>query len=448
MTVLLFIIGVALMALAIAFSIALHELGHLLPAKKSGVRVPQYMIGFGKTIFSFKRGETEYGFKALPLGGYISMIGMYPPEKEGGKVRAGGTSSLQQLARDAREAAAERLQPGDEGRLFYQLPVYKRMIIMLGGPAMNLLIGLVCTAILVLGFGSYQPTSTVNSVSACVHQVTATDTNSANATECSSSDPVSPASAAGLQPGDTITSFAGQSVTSWDQLSELIRDKAEETVPLTVSRNGQELNLEITPMLTVRPVYDDLTGTYKLDSNGNLQTVDVGFIGISPTTALTQGAVGEVLPTVGQSLERIGATLIKLPARVYGVAQTLITNGERDINSPVSVVGVGRIAGEIASHDEINLRDKAASLVSLIAQMNLMLFVFNLIPLLPLDGGHVLGALWEALRRKTAKLLDRKDPGPFDPVKLLPLTYLVAGAFLLMTLILVAADIFKPISVF
>lgn len=438
------------MALAIIVSIALHEVGHLVPAKLFGVRVPQYMIGFGKTIFSWRRGETEYGFKALPLGGYISMIGMYPPGKEGADGRAGGTSPLQQLAREARAADAERITEADQGRLFYQLPVYKRIIIMLGGPFMNLLIGVVATAVLVTGFGSYQPTTSVQTVAQCVQTVDATNANTANSTECGAEDPQSPANAAGLQPGDVITSFAGQDISSWDQLTELIRANAEGAVPMTVQRGNQTLEMTITPMLTVRPVYDELTGTYKVNGvngDGSYQTEEVGFIGIGPSSELTPGTVGEVVPTVGQSLERIGATLIKLPARVYGVAVTLATNGERDVNSPVSVVGVGRIAGEIAAHDQIILRDKAASLVSLIAQMNLMLFAFNLIPLLPLDGGHVLGALWEGFRRKTARLLGRRDPGPFDPVKLLPLTYVVAGAFLLMTVILVAADIFKPVNV-
>nr|WP_237224548.1 site-2 protease family protein [Rothia nasisuis] len=447
MTALLFITGVLLMALAIIVSIALHEVGHLVPAKLFGVRVPQYMIGFGKTIFSWRRGETEYGFKALPLGGYISMIGMYPPGKEGADGRAGGTSPLQQLAREARAADAERITEADQGRLFYQLPVYKRIIIMLGGPFMNLLIGVVATAVLVTGFGSYQPTTSVQTVAQCVQTVDATNANTANSTECGAEDPQSPANAAGLQPGDVITSFAGQDISSWDQLTELIRANAEGAVPMTVQRGNQTLAMTITPMLTVRPVYDELTGTYKVNGDGSYQTEEVGFIGIGPSSELTPGTVGEVVPTVGQSLERIGATLIKLPARVYGVAVTLATNGERDVNSPVSVVGVGRIAGEIAAHDQIILRDKAASLVSLIAQMNLMLFAFNLIPLLPLDGGHVLGALWEGFRRKTARLLGRRDPGPFDPVKLLPLTYVVAGAFLLMTVILVAADIFKPVNV-
>lgn len=446
MTALLFSAGVLLMALAIAFSIALHELGHLIPAKLFGVRVPQYMIGFGKTLFSWRRGETEYGFKALPLGGYISMIGMYPPAKEGEASRSGGTSPFQQLADQAREADAERITEADQGRLFYQLSVHKRMIIMLGGPAMNLLIGLLATALLLLGFGSYQPTTSLQSVSACVQTVD--ETQGRGQAECSPQDPVAPAAAAGLQAGDQITSFAGQPVESWDQLSELIRSQANQEVELTYLRAGQETSTSITPLLTARPVYDDLTGSYLRNEDGSYRTVEVGFIGIAPATELTPGSLDQVLPTVGQSLERMGASILRLPARVYGVAQTLVTNGERDVNSPLSVVGVGRIAGEVAAQEQISLRDRAASLVSLVAQMNLMLFVFNLIPLLPLDGGHVLGALWEGLRRGLARLTGRPDPGPFDPVKLLPLTYLVAGAFLLMTVILVTADIFKPISLF
>ena len=179
MEILLYAVGIILMAIAIAVSIALHEVGHLVPAKLFNVRVPQYMIGFGKTVFSFRRGETEYGFKAIPLGGYISMIGMYPPSPAEVKEHheeghSGSTSPFASLAEEARAADAERMMPGDEDRLFYKLPVLKRMVIMLGGPTMNLLIGVVCTAILVCGFGTAQVTNKVSAVSECVPSVSVT----------------------------------------------------------------------------------------------------------------------------------------------------------------------------------------------------------------------------------------------------------------------------------
>ncbi|MDO4917394.1 MAG: site-2 protease family protein [Rothia sp. (in: high G+C Gram-positive bacteria)] len=442
MSILLFIAGVIFMVIAIALSIALHEIGHLTPAKLFNVRVPQYMIGFGKTLFSFRRGETEYGVKAIPLGGYISMIGMYPP---GSSKKAGRFADIFE---QARAADADRITEHDQGRLFYQLPIYKRMIIMLGGPFMNLLIGTLCIAVLIMGFGRQEPTTTVSSVSQCVHQVSATEVNSDSAQDCTSADPASPALQAGLKPGDEITSFAGEKVESWDQLSGLIQTHADSTVPMTVMRDGQEKTLDIKPMLTVRPIFNDLTGQYEKNSDGTYKTEQVGFAGIGPTSELKPGSSSEVLPTVGANLHQIGTTIIKLPARVFGVAQAVVTNGERAADSPVSVVGVGRVAGEIASTDKIDLKAKFATLISLTGSLNLMLFTFNLIPLLPLDGGHVFGAVWEGLRKLWAKIRGKENPGPFDPVRLLPLTWVVAGAFMMMSLILIVADVVKPVSVF
>lgn len=446
MGVALFIVGVLSMAIAIAVSIALHEIGHLVPAKLFNIRVPQYMIGFGKTLFSFKRGETEYGIKAIPLGGYIAMVGMYPPGKTCDPLKKPGP--LADIYDEARRADAARIQETDQGRLFYQLPVWKKMIIMLGGPTMNLLIGIVCIAVLIIGFGRQMPTTTISTVSQCIQTVSSTNVDQATSDQCGSDNPPSPALDAGVQPRDTITSFAGEEVTSWDQLSELIQTHADQSVPMTVEREGQSKNLTIEPMLTVRPVLNDLTGQYEKNSDGTYKTVKVGFIGVGPTSELTPGTAGDVLPTVGQNLQQIGATIVKLPVRVWGVAQTLATNGERAADSPVSVVGVGRIAGEVASTDQIDMHAKIASLISLIGSMNLMLFVLNLVPLLPLDGGHVLGALWEGTRKLWAKLRGKPSPGHFDPVKLLPLTWIVAGSFIMMSAILILADIFKPVSIF
>lgn len=442
---LMFVIGVVVMALGIAVSIALHEVGHLLPAKFFNVRVTQYMIGFGKTLFSRRRGETEYGVKAIPLGGYISMIGMYPPDRNGEKITADSTGLLQQMATETRSMEAERLQPGDENRQFYQLPIHKRIIIMLGGPLMNLLIGVVCLSVVVMAFGTSQPTTNVSSVSQCVHTVDVGDTN--RSSTCTSKDPASPAGKAGVKPGDKVVKFAGEDITSWDQLSRLISEHGGQTVPMTIDRDGSTIQTSISPIITPRPV-TDASGAPVKDANGKYKTHDVGFVGIGPRQELTPGSISDVPPVLGQTLTQIGGVIIKLPVRLWDVGTALFTDKERPADSPMSVVGVGRVAGEVASTENITTDAKVAYLVSVLGTLNISLFVFNLIPLLPLDGGHVAGALWEGIRRRWARFRKKPDPGHFDPIRLMPLTYVVAIAFIGMSVLLIAADIFDPVKIF
>lgn len=458
MSIILFILGVLIMVLAVGISIGLHEVGHLVPAKLFKVRVPQYMIGFGKTLWSFKRGDTEYGFKAIPLGGYISMIGMYPPAKQKGLVgatdapvlRKSSTGMFQQMADEARSAAAEQLQPGDENRMFYKLPVYKRIIIMLGGPTMNLLLGIFMIGIVTVGFGAPAQTSTIAEVYQCVvplDQESQRDPAVNNG--CKPTDAPGPAYAAGLRPGDTITSFNGEPVekTAWLSLTQAIRSHAGESVPLTYERDGVTHSTSITPYKTERPVID-ADGRAVTNADGTPKTIEVGFIGMGSKVENISQPVSEVLPMVGSQIRSVAGIVLDLPARVFAVGQAAFSDAPRDPNGPVSVVGVGRIAGEISAMDQIGVADKAASLISLIGGLNIALFVFNLIPLLPLDGGHVLGALYESVRRFFAKIFRRPDPGPVDIAKMLPLTYVVAVGMLVMGAVLIYADIVKPVKLF
>lgn len=458
MSIILFILGVLIMVLAVGISIGLHEVGHLVPAKLFKVRVPQYMIGFGKTLWSFKRGDTEYGFKAIPLGGYISMIGMYPPAKQKGLVgatdapvlRKSSTGMFQQMADEARSAAAEQLQPGDENRMFYKLPVYKRIIIMLGGPTMNLLLGIFMIGIVTVGFGAPAQTSTIAEVYQCVvplDQESQRDPAVNNG--CQPTDAPGPAYAAGLRPGDTITSFNGEPVekTAWLSLTQAIRSHAGESVPLTYERDGVTHSTSITPYKTERPVIDG-DGRAVTNADGTPKTIEVGFIGMGSKVENISQPVSEVLPMVGSQIRSVAGIVLDLPARVFAVGQAAFSDAPRDPNGPVSVVGVGRIAGEISAMDQIGVADKAASLISLIGGLNIALFVFNLIPLLPLDGGHVLGALYESVRRFFAKIFRRPDPGPVDIAKMLPLTYVVAVGMLVMGAVLIYADIVKPVKLF
>ncbi|MDJ0321854.1 site-2 protease family protein [Pseudarthrobacter sp. PS3-L1] len=439
--VVLFILGVVFVAIGVAVSIALHEVGHLLPAKLFRVRVTKYMVGFGPTLWSRRKGETEYGVKAIPLGGYVAMIGMYPPNAEGGTVRASSTGMFQTLASDARSMAHEEVRPEDKDRVFYRLAAWKKIIIMLGGPAMNLLIGLILTAVLLMGFGVATSTTTLADVSKC--QVAAGETVDPNSADCQ----LTPAAAAGLQPGDTIVSFDGTGVTQWDYLSQRIRESAGREVGITVERNGAEVSTSVTPVLTSRPVIGP-DGRQASDDTGSLLYQDVGFLGIGAQTALEPQPASAVLPAAGDNIRQVAGVVLNLPARVVGVAQAAFSDEPRDPNGPISVVGVGRVAGEVAAMEQVPVASRISALVGLLAGLNFALAVFNLIPLLPLDGGHVAGALYEAVRRRIARLFGRPDPGAFDIAKLLPLTYAMAVLLLSMSVLLIYADIVKPVNLF
>lgn len=441
MTVLLFIAGVVFVALGIALSIALHEVGHLVPAKLFKVRVTRYMIGFGPTIFSRKKGETEYGIKAIPAGGYVAMVGMYPPNPDDGSVRPSSTGMFQTMATEARSLAHEEVRPEDANRLFYKLPVWKKIVIMLGGPTMNLLIGVVLMAVLLMGFGTAQATTTLSVVNACqvaYGEPVPTDLNNCTKT---------PAAAAGLQPGDTIKTFDGKTVTDWATLTEQIRASAGKSVELSYQRGDTIVTTHITPVLTARPVLNG-AGAPEVDANGKAVTTEVGFLGVGPGSALVRQPASAVLPMVGNNIAQIGGVVFQLPQKVVGVAKAAFSSEPRDPNGPISVVGVGRVAGEVAAMEDIPLSSRIATLLGLLAGVNLALFVFNLIPLLPLDGGHILGALYEGVRRQLAKLFKRKDPGPFDIAKMLPVTYVVATLLMAMGALLIYADIVKPVNLF
>lgn len=440
----LFILGVVIFLVGLAVSIGLHEIGHLVPAKIFKVRVGQYMIGFGPKIFSKKVGETEYGLKLIPLGGYISMAGMFPPEKKA-QQEAKKPSRLRKLfgrmVQDAHDASAETMKGVDASRAFYHLPVWKRIIIMIGGPFMNLVLGFVLFAILFMGIGQVQATTTVQTVAECVVPVSST------ATECSDEFPAGPALAGGLLAGDRIVSINGEQVTQWSSGTEVIRASAGKPLTFVVDRDGVEKTLTITPV--TNEIYaTNADGTPVLDAAGKPTTVTVGYIGIGPAQGFVQQPITAVFPVMWQTVAGTANMIATLPQRVVDVGESAFTSAPRDPNGPVSVVGIGRVAGEIASTDQVPVESKVATILGLLASLNIALFIFNLVPLLPLDGGHIAGAIWEAIRRGVAKLRHKADPGPFDTAKLMPLTFVVVSLLIAMSALFIYADIVKPISLF
>lgn len=444
----MYLLGVLFIALGISISIALHEVGHLLPAKLFGVKVTQYMVGFGPTVWSRQRGETEYGLKAIPLGGFIRMIGMFPPKPgaDPSVLRESSTGRFSQLMDQARTESNEQVKPGDEERVFYKLSTPKKLAVMLGGPTMNLLIAFVLLGGIFTMYGIGQLTGRVSSVSQCVQTA---PVNGAAPEKCLPSDPPAPASVAGIQAGDRIVSLAGQPVRSWDDVRTLVRPNGGKQIPVVVEREGKQLNLQATPILNSVP---------RIDSEGNLATgpdgkalMDrVGFMGFSPTAELVKQPVTAVPALVGEQIARTAGIVLRLPEKLVGIAQAAFGDGERDANGPVSVVGVGRIAGEVADGRLPGAAESGSSkiivLLGILASLNIALFVFNLIPLLPLDGGHAAGALWEGLKRQVARLRGRPNPGYVDVAKALPVAYAVSVALIGMSALLIYADVVNPIK--
>ncbi len=435
MEILLYVGGILFMLIGLGLSIGLHEVGHLVPAKLFGVRVGQYMIGFGPRLWSKRIGETEYGFKLLPLGGFISMSGMYPASKNAGPARG----VFRTLIQDARSANDETIAEGAEDRVFYKLPVWKRVVVMLGGPLMNLLLAVVIFTVLVSGIGVQQGTTTIASVTECVVPAEST------ATECSADDPASPAAEAGIEPGDVLVSIDGQPVSTFAEATAIVQAAPGDALDMVVRRDGAEKTLSITPIAAERTI-TDASGQPILDDSGDPVVKEVGYVGMGSQMGYVQQPLTAGAQLTAENVSRVASLIVTLPVRLWDIGVSLVTGGERDPNSPLSVVGVGRLAGEVAATDAPIL-NRFAVLLQLLASLNVALFVFNLIPLLPLDGGHVVVALWEGVKRIWAKLFRRPPPAPVDATRLVPLTVVVAVLLIGMGALLLVADLFNPVDI-
>ena len=432
-------VGVLVMVVGILASIALHEVGHMVPAKRFGVRVSQYMVGFGPTLWSRTRGETEYGLKAIPLGGYVRLVGMYPPPDAVGNPPVRGW--IGRLVQDARESSAHEIRPGEDHRAFYRLTTPRKLVVMLGGPVMNLVIATVLLGAVLVGFGVPGATTTVASVSDCV--VAADQGDRA----CRASAPVAPAAAAGIRPGDTIVEFDGAPVTAWDTLQDAIRATGAEPVPVVVERDGQRVELTVTPLVTERPVIAPDGGPV-LDARGEITTEPVGFLGVGPVTALIRRPVTEVPAVVVDAVVQTVGVVVDLPSRIADVAEAAFGTAPRDPEGVIGVVGISRVAGEVAADGggSLGLTGQVLTLISLVASLNIALFVFNLIPILPLDGGHIAGALYEGARRQVARARGLPRPRPADIARMAPLTLGMVVVFLGLGALLVYADLVRPVT--
>ena len=432
------LLGILIFAIGLLASIALHELGHMAPAKKFGVKVPQYMVGFGPTLWSRVKGETEYGLKGIPLGGYIRMIGMFPPNPKGVQDPE-SLGRMGQMIEAAREEVLAEIAPEDEPRTFYRLSVPKKLTVMFGGPFMNLVIATILFTISLSVIGRPVVSTTVSEVVACVP--TSANPNGIASTNGECEGGVStPASEIGLTAGDKLLSVNGVEISAWEDLGTALSNEAGNVVDVTyLTSTGETVTKNVEVAALESPVFNDsgdATGEFTIR----------GFLGVSPSFELEQSPVSEVPGFMATVTASSIAALMKFPARVFGLAGDLFTEAPRDPEGPVSVIGIGRISGQITSSEEVPTIYKAGDLITLLASVNLFLFVFNMVPVLPLDGGHIAGALYEGARRQVARVRRKPLPGPVDTAKMLPVAYAMSLVLLAMSAIVILADIIKPMA--
>jgi membrane-associated protease RseP (regulator of RpoE activity) len=392
-----FLLGVVIFVVGVLISVILHEAGHFVTAKKFGMKATQFFIGFGPTIWSFRRGETEYGVKAFPFGAFVRITGM---------------------------TTLDEVDPADEPRSMRNKPAWQRAIVMVAGSFMHFALAFVLLLFLALGIGQVNDNTTaLGSISTCVPvSLKAFDHGS-----CAGSKGGSPAKLAGLQPGDKITAIDGKPVHNWAQLGTAIRARpAGQTMAVTVLRNGKQLVLHASPALV-----PGRHGSY----------LGIGaavvFQRSSPIGAVTfaGSAFGQVLVGSADAFAKLPAALPDLFAK---------DRAKTPAGNVSSVVGAADIAGQAVSSGggwEYSVSD----LLLIIISLNIFIGAFNLLPLLPLDGGHLAVIIYERIRAWLARIVGRPDPGLVDLQKLVPVSVMVFGLLIGLGVLLMAADIFNPV---
>ncbi|HUZ24363.1 MAG TPA: site-2 protease family protein [Streptosporangiaceae bacterium] len=389
-----FLLGVVIFVLALLISVMLHEAGHFLTAKKFHMKVTQFFVGFGQTIWSRMRGETEYGIKVLPLGGFVKITGM---------------------------TALEDVDPADEPRSFRRQPGWQRAIVLVAGSFMHFALAFVLLFILAVGVGVTN-TTTIGSISPCLPQTV----KALNSGTCAKGLPASPAKQAGLRAHDKVVSIAGKPVSNWTEVGNVIRAQpVGKPVAVVVDRGGRDLTLSVTP------------GTVAGRHGSYLGIEDQIFQRVGPLSgvAYAGSTFGQVLKLSGQAAARLPAALPDLFAK--NRAKTAAGNVS-------SIVGAANDAGQVVAAGG-GWQFTVAELLLLVISLNIFVGAFNLLPLLPLDGGHLAIVIYERVRAWLARLRGRPDPGLVDMQKLVPVSVGVFALLVGLGLILIAADIFNPV---
>jgi membrane-associated protease RseP (regulator of RpoE activity) len=402
----MFAIGIVLFALAILISVALHECGHMWVARATGMKVRRYFVGFGPTLWSTRRGETEYGFKAVPLGGFCDIAGMTP---------------------------VEDLAPDEGDRAMYKQATWKRVAVLFAGPGMNFLICLVLIYAIALVWGLpnlHPPTRAVVGETACV----APEISPGKVGNCTGPGP---AALAGIRAGDVVVKVGDTPVSTFEDMAAAVR-KLRGTVPVVVERDG-----------TTITTYIDVTPTQRFIANGQgsqpaastVGAIGVGAVKSAPAHYGVFSAIPATFTFTADLTVEVGKALVAIPTKV-GALVHAIGGGQRDPQTPISVVGASIIGGDTVDHG------LWVAFWFFLAQLNLILGAINLVPLLPFDGGHIAIAVFEKVRNLIRSARGMVAAAPVNYLKLMPATYVVLVFVVGYMLLTVTADVVNPIRIF
>jgi membrane-associated protease RseP (regulator of RpoE activity) len=394
------LIGWVIFLVALLFSVMLHETGHFVVAKKFGMKCTRYFLGFGPTIWSIRRGETEYGIKALPFGGFVKIIGMH---------------SLDDVD-----------DPADEPRSFRAHPGWQRILVLCAGSFMHFVLAFLLIFGLALGIGIENDNTTqLGTISTCV----AASTTQLNNGTCTAADKASPAKLAGLRLGDQVTAFNGKPVSNWTQLGNEIRQApAGSDAAITVKRGHQTLTLHAT-LASV----SGRSGSY---------------LGIAPTIVFQAANPVRAAQYAGTSFGQVIVGSVKAVGALPGALPKLFSKdrGNTAAGQVSSVVGAAEATGTAIAAN-VGWQFKVSFVLLLIASLNIFVGAFNMLPLLPLDGGHVAVVAWERIRAWFARLRKRPDPGLVDMAKLLPASFSIFVILMVFGVLLILADIVNPVNI-
>ena len=389
------LLGVLAFVAALLFSVMVHEFGHYITAKRYGMRVTEFFLGFGKRIWSTQRGETEFGLKAIPAGGYCKISGMTPKEE---------------------------LPVEVQSRAFYKAQTSQKLVVLGAGSFLHFVLGFLLLFILFAGVGVSKVLPTVSQVVPCVPK----------SAECTPNDPISPAKSAGILPGDEIIGVNGVRNMDWEEITPILRASAGMNLSLIINRDGQEIIINTVP--ATRVVDGEARGFLGIIN-------EFGQVRENPIEALASSA-SATRDLFAGSLK----ALVGLPAQIPSLLGQTFLGEERNGEGLVGIVGVARVSGEAASSGVLTSGEKLATFLLLVASLNIFVGIFNLVPILPLDGGHIAVALYEGARNKIYRMRGKEIPGPVDVEKLTPITVVVLALLIFLTLLLLFADIFNPIN--